>query len=636
MFAKEFVFNIDGGSFRTPLGGAFSILLAISFLGFTAYFGKDMYLKTDPNYLFKFDNLKYTPFINFTKDNFIFAFNLMSRETFEPVSDFSSFFVELDLSIYKFDHNSTLINTEVKKLDIKDCSPDIIPEPNFSLNKFGKFKCLTNFKLGGDPDFGIFHQLEMYVKRCSDIEEKKYNIKCLSDAEIESKRFAVEMKIQKDVLDPLNYEEPIKTNFAQETYYIQTTEHYISNVKFHKSKLTTDGGIIFEDFNHRDFFEFYSLDFRSNGKRMGRTLMALYMFLTKDLKVYTRNYLKFVDLVANIGGFMSLAIEGFRLTLNLYIENEFNLYLYNHFFSLGIIDETEDCNSNLNDLTNRNILINSNITRNPNLDQTNINVANPLQANGPNQTNNPKNSNNPSIANDPLKSPILSINPSINNPLEVEKSNLKEADNSFDVDHSLDNNKEKSKIPSPTKKNKRLYNKYFEEEKHNKGLINKDISNLINYKSKKFTKVVIGRMERYYFLNCNNCRPKKKKYNNSRFELLVAAEGAIENQLDVVKLFHSIDEFNLFKQMLLNEDQEYLLRNREAKNIYNTKAQTLLELRNIDVDKITKKKRKTAEYLRNKQESEGFNDIDKLLLKYLDKDLKDELQKIPELNKFDL
>ncbi len=70
IFSRDFSFSIDGGSFRTQLGGLVSIFIGIGFVILTIRFGKDLYYKADPNYLFKYEPLIHTPYFNFTRSNF--------------------------------------------------------------------------------------------------------------------------------------------------------------------------------------------------------------------------------------------------------------------------------------------------------------------------------------------------------------------------------------------------------------------------------------------------------------------------------------------------------------------------------------------------------------------------------------
>ncbi len=78
---KGFDFNIDGGIFKTAVGGVFTILLGLVTCFFTWYFGNDLYYKEKPSFLIKEDMLKHQPVINNTYiDKFGFAFKVETSE----------------------------------------------------------------------------------------------------------------------------------------------------------------------------------------------------------------------------------------------------------------------------------------------------------------------------------------------------------------------------------------------------------------------------------------------------------------------------------------------------------------------------------------------------------------------------
>ncbi len=115
------------------------------------------------------------------------------------------------------------------------------------------------------------------------------------------------MKIQKNIVDPKHYNKPIKSYFSEEAFYLENDIDYISNIKYHYSKLDTDAGVILEQINTLHFVEFSTLDIRNNGKGgIDSNFLSIYLYLNKDSKHYSRSYLKIPDLIANVGGFMGI------------------------------------------------------------------------------------------------------------------------------------------------------------------------------------------------------------------------------------------------------------------------------------------------------------------------------------------
>ncbi len=172
MFSRDFSFSIDGGSFKTHLGGVFSIFIGFGYAILTGYFGKDLYFKKDPNYLFKYDQLLNPPFYNLTRTNFVFGFELVNRADQSRVFDKRAFYLDAQLDTY-FYKNSLNSGTKIEKLKFIPCDKNIIQEPAFSKYKFNTFRCLnfSSFILGGGESEGTKKIIAVYLKRCSKTQE---------------------------------------------------------------------------------------------------------------------------------------------------------------------------------------------------------------------------------------------------------------------------------------------------------------------------------------------------------------------------------------------------------------------------------------------------------------------------------
>jgi len=160
-------------------------------------------------------------------------------------------------------------------------------------------------------------------------------------------------------------------------------------------------------------------------------------------------------------------------------------------------------------------------------------------------------------------------------------------------------------------------------------IINKDIQNLINYKKKKKEPVIVKSCERYCYVNCccyNMIRQKNKNYN-LRYELMNNVETEIDNRFDIIKVFKLLNEFYLLKMLLLNETQCYLLKNREVQTITNNKSTPTEIIEDLNEVKEKQKINKLINYLKTKKHQNSFSNIDLLLLKFLNDDLKIQLKK---------
>ncbi len=79
-FGKQFNFNVNGGTFKTFLGGIISLSIFLSTLVLACYFGIDIYLRKKPNFLRHTKYLQYYPLTkNHNYNDTLVAFRLTSE-----------------------------------------------------------------------------------------------------------------------------------------------------------------------------------------------------------------------------------------------------------------------------------------------------------------------------------------------------------------------------------------------------------------------------------------------------------------------------------------------------------------------------------------------------------------------------
>ena len=77
---KNFNFNIDGkDTFRTGLGGVISILYYIALIAMFGYFGKDLFIRQDPNFIQRIDYLENYPILTLNKIFILPIFSLILK-----------------------------------------------------------------------------------------------------------------------------------------------------------------------------------------------------------------------------------------------------------------------------------------------------------------------------------------------------------------------------------------------------------------------------------------------------------------------------------------------------------------------------------------------------------------------------
>ena len=495
-------------------------------------------------------------------------------------------------------------------------SKQIIPNPIETCNLFEEEKSYIPIsyctKFGGLIDGNYYPKIN--INRCNKNDEIKLDIKCYTDEEILQKfgpYLYVFIHYPENYYIPNNATNPTKTEIEEKYVYIESFSHsYKSILTYSVASLVDDTGMIFEDeqpkfnFTQYDSFSMYDI---GNLNANDNVMFSLGLRLTRTENSYHREYLKIPDALANAGGMMSLIMPIIEFLFSYYVDNLYSIFLYKNLFKLEIENDSHDSTNQYNNIDNT----------------ININKVN-------------KDSKINKELND-LK---------FNNDISMDKK-----DSSRIEIVSIDENINENKAHSNKKISKLMQNFKLKET-----VINKDITKLINYKETSNEKVTIARCERFCFINCycnsngsgnkNGKDTKKENYNynksNLRYELINLSETKLEKYFDIVELFKVLNQFRLLKKLLLNENQCYLLENRELHTLVNSKriwsnrgkslnqeSEDLKDNEIIDINDIKEKYRfeKLYEYLKIRKQENSFSNIDLVLLKYLDEDLKEKLNK---------
>ena len=101
------------------------------------------------------------------------------------------------------------------------------------------------------------------------------------------------------------------------------------------------------------------------------------------------------------------------------------------------------------------------------------------------------------------------------------------------------------------------------------------------------------------------------------------AESTLDKKSDIIYLFKMFDQFSVVKKILLNENNLFMLENREKQNIFHTfLKESKQELRDIKAEKLEMKKARLEKYLREANNTQSYTQVDKLLYQYLEESLK--------------
>jgi len=593
LLGKPFKFKIDGGEyFSTILGGIVSVFIYIGVIALTWFFGKDIYLNVQPkqnNFIRYLDSYPYF-FLN--ENNFKFGISLYDSND-NLINDPRAY--TISASIRRKTYNWTTDKTINENFPAtgKLCNQTYYNESWYSnvdkealdLNWCPYF----NTTFGGSEYEKSAIVPRVRISRCSKDDEKLLNIKCFTDKEISDKYgpfFIVYFVMQNVYYKPNDQNEPIIRRFEEKYFFIESlAKRYKSYLSYSTSQLVSDTGVIFEDDQPPiEFIQFQNYDFFDIGPIMENDAILTVNFrISRAENYFHREYLKIPDALANVGGFMGLVMPLIQFIFSFYIDNQYCIYLYNSLFKLEIEKENSiganniELEMNLNKHLNLNI--NNNLENKENLEKSNL-YLNKDSSSADLFKNNSNNSHNLNYSHIEIVVPT---------PIPITKSNRKES--------------------------------FF---KIKENVINKDVKQLISYKEKHKEKVTIRIPERFCYVNCccyKNNRMKNKNYN-LRYELINLVELEIEKKTNIIEIFKIFSQFQLLKKLLLNENQCYLLENRELHTLANSKSTPIEEIEDLNEIKEKQRTEKLLEYLRKLSKANINSNIDILLLKYLNEELK--------------
>ncbi len=121
----------------------------------------------------------------------------------------------------------------------------------------------------------------------------------------------------------------------------------------------------------------------------------------------------------------------------------------------------------------------------------------------------------------------------------------------------------------------------------------------------------------------------KKKHKNLldtiKFEIINAVDSKIGKDIDIVEILKLLDQLKLLQKIILNESQCFMLQNKDLYlmtnklNVYMEKE----KIKNLTEQKYSRKKKILFEYFKERRAQNSLSQVDCLLFKYLEKDLKE-------------
>ena len=563
---RPFTFNIDGeDTYRTPAGGIISIMYYIGIVVFTFYFGRDLWQRQDPNFIKRIDIEDDYKFIELNQSNFFTAIKIFDSRT--GIYNLSYFDMELRYVIFDYENNVYNFDPPIPH---EKCSEKHIDKDSFlkmRLNE-GAYCFNLNYTVGGYWDNRVIKTPVMILKRCNNNTEKMYDIKCASNEELRNTlpNLFLEIFYLNHMVNPQNFDNPYKNVFHMDYEILKENDTTFSYEMFYNEAIiTSDAGLLFESPETSSFLEFEGQR-KVSGKLnyFGDYIMMVQVFVSKKTVYYSRNYLRFPDVLANTGGFMDLNLICIEFFFTFYLDNSYTVFLYKKLFKL----EIEEDSSNSID-KNKNIPINIELNK--------LNEINHIE----NELSLKDNSNSNLHDENEKKSRLFKLN------------GHREL-NPF--------NKDLNKIINYKKKKRTLVKiTYCERTKYLYCCNNSSIT-------------------------ANNLADTKQKEQAFKNELIKIADSIIDRKSDLFILWKTIDQFNLMKKLFFQENQCYMLNKIGLKEIIINSDNFFTNKEANKLEKELESIKKLIEYFKSKKEKKKTSDIDTILFHYMDDDLKAKIE----------
>ena len=335
-------------TFKSYIGGIFTINCGIFLVIFIVFFGDDFYNKKNPKVIESkiFYEISYNR--NLTTNQGIIAWRI--DDHYAKVPNFTGILYP------KVIYSSFVLNQTTNNLDL--VSEKVLPNKNCSEVKDldNLFKttydpsswfCLDfsgiDFELGGYWGEKYVNMIYLVIDSCN--EDKT---KCSNDDEIMSlfpgsnNNLFFSMIYPTHYFSPLNISSPLNYEYY---YYFETIDLNIikKNLFFFREVMCDDDmGWIFQDIKQHKIFSFeYSTkdyfyrshyNFEVINKDINTFIYMNSLYFSKNNYLYKRSFMKIQELAAVVGGILKSVVLGFSLFATFFNNITMKAYLINKFF----------------------------------------------------------------------------------------------------------------------------------------------------------------------------------------------------------------------------------------------------------------------------------------------------------------
>lgn len=350
-FGTPIKFNLRSSEkIQTIFGGIFTIISVIFMSIFIWFTGKDIIFKENPITFSQTEISTNTKSFKLTKDKFPISVGFYYPEKLPQINELRSY-INMIITLKELFINSLskdLISSDMEVLKTKSCEKSdfpLISEEEFYNAGIDHSLCLENSEvdLHGDWNDNKIRYIEISIAKCSQ-EILKFNkienIQCKSEDEIndfiQKNNLMVKLIYIKNNIVLNNHSQPLEKIPTLKYEYIINNLCKVMDFNIRLDTISTDGGIIFSNFEIVDFFTLVNKPvLLKEINKMKNELIVLKIFSSNESLKINRNYIKMPHLIALIGGTLELIklifnyINSFfgKIVKNLKIMNE--VFLFN-------------------------------------------------------------------------------------------------------------------------------------------------------------------------------------------------------------------------------------------------------------------------------------------------------------------
>jgi len=350
IFGAKFGFKINNQeTYKTAVGGTFSILTLTVVVIFSFFFGQDFYYGINPSvYLNTFVPEKYDPPLPLKPENFTVAWR---------IEGYNKSAINFTKILYPIMRSSSLKRNE------KDVLEAIFEDVHFELSKCNakntKVKEFTNnfqldewycfdwnkgnFSFGGfwDGDYVNYFQTLLFICENGEV----YNSTNPNCTKLEDYReFSNRHKgLVMSIMYPQYYfaaddiKNPLRMMYKNFYYYFNLKTFKIDRIFFNKVTLNDDQGWIFEDIKSSSLLSVNRIQSEQSLNEIfdgaSSQLYEFNLYTEKSSQVIRRSFMKIQDVSAKVGGFIKFIMTVFTLLDMLFSSHFFNVYIFDKIFS---------------------------------------------------------------------------------------------------------------------------------------------------------------------------------------------------------------------------------------------------------------------------------------------------------------